>query len=197
MWFVGIERVYQRAGPAPSPLRPKESLARSGISDALDSGRETAVCPDSGRARTKTHDGCGTTAEEKLGTGAKFWYGRQADARAARCLAAAPHHRASSLRLPPRCHARPARRPARSVCCRAAAPGAPLAAAPPRRTAAPARSVFRRAAALPRSPGAPLAAAQQRKLAPSGGGGGRKGRERERVREGGREGGRARGEESE
>ena len=148
MWFVGIERVYQRAGPAPSPLRPKESLARSGISDALDSGRETAVCPDSGRARTKTHDGCGTTAEEKLGTGAKFWYGRQADARAARCLAAAPHHRASSLRLPPRCRARPACRPARSVCCRPAAPGAPLAgeplaAAQQRRRARPAgRSLF-------------------------------------------------------
>ncbi len=28
MWFVGVERVYQRAGPAPSQLRPKEWLAQ-------------------------------------------------------------------------------------------------------------------------------------------------------------------------
>ena len=36
-------RQDQRAGPTPSPLRLKEWLTRSGISDALDSGRETSV----------------------------------------------------------------------------------------------------------------------------------------------------------
>ena len=43
IWFVGVESAYRRAGPAASPLRLKARLARSGISDALDSGRETAV----------------------------------------------------------------------------------------------------------------------------------------------------------
>ena len=126
-----------------------------------------------------------------FGTGAKLMRGP---------LAASPPRRTTA--------------PARSVCRRAAAPArragqlAPSAAAPPRPArrslphlhAAPPRQLAPSSAAPPRCRARPARRSPQRSSASSlrlGGGGGRKGRERERVREGGREGGRARGEESE